>query len=325
MVSPSSKSYWLSSGSVASNFRETSGRVCANVFGDVESSSSKSERIHEAIEKGSWNLNGVAFSGRHRKKGGGPEMLTNERQRIGKGRQGFAIPGGLTNGKGVFTQQLLRKNGHERKECQQGRSGAQNRQIRPLALGLDAQMSTNFMKGDFNCPAQDKPLDDLESLCLLIGTQQGQWLVPALWITNEHPTDRNRGNGRLIPQRRASGDLHLARCPPIPGQRLFSPLRRRIVEALRKFRLRFAFEGMATSFSCFTRWGRIVHTRIQAQAGNDAHQRQAAHASRKNSSTAYVPSATTTSRRPGSQRETCRSICQAHSVIVLCRIWRSAW
>ena len=98
-------------------------------------------------------------------------MLTNERKRIGKGRQGFAIPGGLTNGKRVFTQQLLRKNGHERKESQQGRSGAQNRQIRPLALGLDAQMSTNLMKGDFNCPAQDKPLDDLERLCILIGTR----------------------------------------------------------------------------------------------------------------------------------------------------------
>src|SRR5260370_11634878 len=147
------------------------GRLYPNFSGDVESSSSKSERIHEAIEKGSWNLNGVGIWGRHRKKGGGPEMLTNERKRIGKGRQGFAIPGGLTNGKRVFTQQLLRKNGHERKECQQGRSGAQNRQIRPLALGLDAQMSTHLMKGDFNCPAQDKPLDDLERRCILIGTR----------------------------------------------------------------------------------------------------------------------------------------------------------
>src|SRR5258708_34389741 len=138
MVSPSSKSYWLSSGSVASNFRETSGRLYPNFSGDVESSSTKGERMHEAIEKGSWNLNGVAFSGRHRKKGGGPEMLTNERKRIGKGRQGFAIPGRLTNGKGVFTQQLLRKNGHDRKECQQGRTGAQDSKIRPLGSGSNA-------------------------------------------------------------------------------------------------------------------------------------------------------------------------------------------
>jgi len=36
---------------------------------------------------------------------------------------------------------------------------------------LDAQMSTNLVKGDFNGPAQDKPLDDLERLCILIGTR----------------------------------------------------------------------------------------------------------------------------------------------------------
>src|SRR2546421_9270787 len=186
-------------------------RLYPNFSDDWFASSSKSERLHKAIEKGSWNLNGVAFSGRHRKKGGGPEMLTNQCKRIRKGRQGFAIPSRLTNGKGVFPQQLLRKNGHERKECQQGGSGAQNGQIRPLALGLDAQMSTNLVKGDFNCPAQDKPLDDLESLCLLIGTQQGQWLVSAFWVPNEHPTDRHGGNGRLIPQSCASGDLHLSR------------------------------------------------------------------------------------------------------------------
>ncbi len=74
-------------------------------------------------------------------------MLTNERKRIGKGRQGFAIAGSLTNGKGLLTQQLLSKNGDERKESQQGGSSARNGQIRPLALGLHAQMSTHLMKG----------------------------------------------------------------------------------------------------------------------------------------------------------------------------------
>ncbi len=124
-------------------------------------------------------------------------MLANESKRIRKGGQGFAIPGRLSNGKRLLTQQLLSKNGHERKECQQGRSGAHNRQIRPLALGLDAQMSTNLMKGDFNSPTQDKPLHDLESLCILIGTQQGHGLVPAFWITNEHPTDRPQGEREI--------------------------------------------------------------------------------------------------------------------------------
>src|SRR6184192_2906142 len=100
-----------------------SSRLYPNFSDDRFSSSSKSERLHKAIEKGAWNLNGVAFSGRHRKKGGGPEMLTNESEHIGKGRPGFAIPSRLSNRKRVAIQQVMSKDGHERKQAQQGRSG----------------------------------------------------------------------------------------------------------------------------------------------------------------------------------------------------------
>ena len=79
-------------------------------------------------------------------------MLTNEGKRIGKGRQGFGVPSRLANGKGLVPQQLLSKKSDERKECQQGGSGTQDCQIRPLALRLDAQMSTHLMKGDLDGP-----------------------------------------------------------------------------------------------------------------------------------------------------------------------------
>ena len=61
-------------------------------------------------------------------------MLTNESKRIGKSRQGFGVPGRLANGKRLPLQQLLGKNGDERKQTQQSRRRAQNGQIRPLAL-----------------------------------------------------------------------------------------------------------------------------------------------------------------------------------------------
>src|SRR6266566_3282384 len=119
-------------------------------------------------------------------------MLANEGERIGKGRQGFVIPSRLPHRKRVAIQQVMRKNGDERKQAQQGRSGAQDRHIRPLALGLYPQMVPHFMKGDFDRPAQDKPLDDLGSLGMLIGAKQGYWLILSLWIANEDPTDRDR-------------------------------------------------------------------------------------------------------------------------------------
>lgn len=102
-------------------------------------------------------------------------MLTNQSQGIGKGGQGFAIPSRLPNRKGLLTQQLMGKNGDEGKQAQQGRRGAQDRQIRPLTLGLDPQMVPHFMKGDFDRPTQDKPLHDLGSLRLVIGARASPW------------------------------------------------------------------------------------------------------------------------------------------------------
>jgi hypothetical protein len=63
-----------------------------------------------------------------------------------------------------------------------------------------------------------------------------------LGIANEDPTDRDRGNGGLIPQSRASRDLHHARCSPIPAQRLFLPDGLGVGETLSKLGLRLAFE-----------------------------------------------------------------------------------
>ncbi len=100
-------------------------------------------------------------------------MLTNERQRVRKGGQRFGIPGSLADRQGLLIQQLLSKNGDQRKESQQGRSGAQNGQIRPLALRLHAQMGAHFMKSDFHRPTHDKPLQDLKRFSVLIGTQHG--------------------------------------------------------------------------------------------------------------------------------------------------------
>jgi len=159
-------------------------------------------------------------------------MLTNEGQRIRKGWQGFGIPSRLTNRKRLSLQQLLSKHRDEGKERQQSGSGAQDRQVRPLALGLHPQMGPHPTRGDFDAPAQNKPLDDLVCFCLLIRAQQGHGFVLASGIANEDPTDRDRRNGRLIPQSRARGDLHLSHGSPIPGQPVLLLNRLGVVQTL---------------------------------------------------------------------------------------------
>lgn len=127
----------------------------------------------------------------------------------------------------------------------------------------------------------------------------------------------------MLPQSRARGDLHLSRGSLRPGQRLFLPWRCRLGEARSQRRLCFPFEGRSTVSSGFPHGGRIGRTGIQTQACDGAHQWQATDVE-QNSSTADVPSATTTKRRPGIQRTTCRIICHAPFVMVVCRLLRSS-
>lgn len=76
-------------------------------------------------------------------------MLTNKSERVRKRGKGFGVPGCLTTRQRLTLEQLMSKNRHQRKESEQGRSGAQDGKVRPLSLRLHAQMSADFMKGDF--------------------------------------------------------------------------------------------------------------------------------------------------------------------------------
>ena len=71
-------------------------------------------------------------------------------------------------------QDVMSKERNQGKESEQGRSRAQNGQVRPLALGLDAQVRSRFLKGDLQLPAQDKPFEDLGWGGAQIGAEQGQ-------------------------------------------------------------------------------------------------------------------------------------------------------
>ena len=87
---------------------------------------------------------------RHRKTLLPPDLAAHRRQRVAEGRLGLVIPGGLADRQLLSASVLMRQQRHQREETQQGWRGAQDRQVRPLALSLYAQMLTHFVKGDFN-------------------------------------------------------------------------------------------------------------------------------------------------------------------------------
>ena len=106
---------------------------------------------------------------------------------------------------------------HQREEAQQRGRGAQDRPVRPLPLGLHAQMLTDLVKGHFRLPAQHEPLDNLHRVHLQVRAQKRLGLEVAFRITNEHPADWQGRLTTMKPHRRLRDDLNPAL--PFAGSR----------------------------------------------------------------------------------------------------------
>lgn len=179
-------------------------------------------------------------------------MLTNERQRVRKGRQGFGIPGRLTGRKGLLSQPLMSKKGDKRKESQESRRGAQHGQIRPLALGLDAQRGAHLMKGHVTRPTHDKPCQDLNRVGRWVRPPHGLRGTCALWVTDEDPANGNRWNARMVPQSRARCQLDWSGDASLPGNGTRLPDRCGIGQSFGEGGLTLAFDRRPTFLACFS-------------------------------------------------------------------------
>src|SRR6266404_3790783 len=73
----------------------------------------------------------------------------------------LAIPDHLSDRNAAIRMQCLPKEGHEAVEAKEQRSRALKSSIRPVALGLDAQLSSAFLKSGFQTPALHEIPDDL--------------------------------------------------------------------------------------------------------------------------------------------------------------------
>lgn len=122
-----------------------------------------------------------------------PNVLSDNGQRIRKGGLGLDIPGGLTDRQLTPTHMLVSQDGYQGEEPQQSGCGAQDRQVRPLALRLDAEMGAHFVEGNFQLPSQHEPLHDLQGVDVQISAQQRLGLELALRVADQDPADRNDG------------------------------------------------------------------------------------------------------------------------------------
>ena len=71
------------------------------------------------------------------------------------------------------TVEARRQQGDDREQPEQAWRGAGDGLVRPLPLGLDAEVVTHLAEGDFDLPALDEPADDLQRLLRQVGAEQG--------------------------------------------------------------------------------------------------------------------------------------------------------
>ena len=74
----------------------------------------------------------------------GPEFAAHQSQRVGEGGLVLWIPGSLADGGRCLFGLLVGMERDQREQAEQGRGGAADRQLRPLALGLDAEVASRL-------------------------------------------------------------------------------------------------------------------------------------------------------------------------------------
>ena len=108
-----------------------------------------------------------------------PEFAADERERIREGGLSLRVPGGPADGRWRPFRLLVGVARDQREQSKQRRGGATDGQVRPLALSLDAEMSSGLLEAPtcggypFELPAQDEPGEDLRRVRVLIRAAQG--------------------------------------------------------------------------------------------------------------------------------------------------------
>src|SRR3954451_484740 len=102
-----------------------------------------------------------------------PELPSDRSKGIGEGGPLLAVPGGGRDLEPGVAAEAGGEQGHDGEQAEQAGCGAGDRPVRPLPLGLDAEVVADLSEGDLQSPALDEPADDLQWLLRRVGAEQG--------------------------------------------------------------------------------------------------------------------------------------------------------
>ena len=182
---------------------------------------------------------------------------------------GLGVPGGPARCQGAFPLQAMGDQDEPTEEARQGGRGAGNGRGRPLALGLDSQMGTHLLEGDFHLPAAQVPGEDGLGGQVGIGAQQGLGFPAAGRVPQQDPAQGDGGLAGVVPEghARSIGQVLLRPVGPGLGQR--GPARGRVLQTVLRGGLACAHPAGTAFLARAPRRGRIMQDRIQAQPGQE--------------------------------------------------------
>lgn len=137
--------------------------------------------------------------------------MADKGNRVREGRLSVVIPSCRAKRKGLVGGQRVRQERDERKQTQQGWTGAQNSVGRPLALAFKAHMNANFCKGDYNSPTLHSPGQEVQGAGRLVSGEEGSRGQSAQRVAHQHPPARPWVKARGV---RPVAISSLRFCPP---------------------------------------------------------------------------------------------------------------
>ena len=85
-----------------------------------------------------------------------------------------------------------------------------------MTLGLDTQMSADFLKRHLDLPAPEEPLQNVAGFLVELGAEQSASFELALGIPHQNPTDRHWRQARVIPDSGSRSQFYETRTLTIP-------------------------------------------------------------------------------------------------------------
>ncbi len=144
-----------------------------------------------------------------------PEVAAHGGQRVGEGGLTFGVPGALAGRQGQPVE-VVRHQGDETEQAEEAGHRPLDGAPGPVALGLDAEVTTRLLERHLDIPPPDVPGHDLERRRALVGAAQDGRLERAGRVAQQDLAD---GDGRLAvatPHRRVADHLERLRLAPIP-------------------------------------------------------------------------------------------------------------